>query len=81
MVSPKAEGAVKPQMHPQVQIIGKAAEELLPLSEGMFKVVPIDPLGVRSEPALRRSNGNHLPAKDIVKLTGKSVKGMSFWHG
>ncbi|MCS3491633.1 hypothetical protein M2368_000605 [Arthrobacter sp. JUb119] len=67
-------------MHSQIEIVGKAAEELLALGKGLFQLMAVDARGIGAETALRRSNQDRLPAKDIVELAGKSVKGMTFRH-
>ncbi|GGL76878.1 hypothetical protein GCM10010038_03700 [Glutamicibacter protophormiae] len=68
-------------MHPQVQIVGEKAEQLLALGECILQPAPVDALRVHREAALRGRNVDRLAAENVVELAGQAVKGMSFGHG
>lgn len=68
-------------MHPQVQVVGEMAEQLLALGERVFKFAPVDALRVDGEAALRGRNVDRLAAEYVVELAGQTVKGVSFGHG
>ncbi len=80
-VSAEAPRPVETQVHAQHQLVPEAQEELLAVRVRGGEPLGVDQRGCGGKAALRRGDGKDLPAKDIVKLAGKSVYGVAFGHG